>query len=568
MNLSKKTSYLHIIFISILATHYFVPLIFMGQVVININDNLDIGVVYDHIISKIYKGDFESINYFLSGEIKWYYVQKLFFPINVLHYFLNNEFFYYTNDILKRIFPYFSFYLLAKSLDISKFHGALGGALYASIINIHTPLGFALPLLPYILYLLINKDLLNKKHYLVLFLVGMNSAFTTDIFAFILLLPVSIFLRKKIFIPKLYIKVFLIIIGAMILSGFHLIIGTIISDEIFHRSDFVIRMDPVESLLSPLKALFGIPHNGDFRNIFKIPLHILYFILITFSLFLKDRNIRLLFYFISFVIALEIICGLTFIDNFFIGPLSILKGFSFTRVSRIFPILFILLFIFSISILKNQKVKKVLYILSLSSVISIQLMTPIPEISQYFLTKKMNNIKFNFAKMKILEGHYLQGLKVMFDKKNYTNNKRSNEFRSNKTFNKYYKFDDYGFLKSIVKNSRVMSVGLDPMIAVMNDIRVIDGYHVLYPKSYKIKFRKIIEKELENNNALEKGYDTWGSRVYAFYNDKNSIMLDFKYAKKLGAKYVISKFPINNEDLEIACYKCNNSDNIFLYKIL
>ena len=45
-------------------------------------------------------------------------------------------------------------------------------------------------------------------------------------------------------------------------------------------------------------------------------------------------------------------------------------------------------------------------------------------------------------------------------------------------------------------------------------------------------------------------------------------MLDFKYAKKLGAKYVISKFPINNEDLEIACYKCNNSDNIFLYKIL
>ena len=88
-------------------------------------------------------------------------------------------------------------------------------------------------------------------------------------------------------------------------------------------------------------------------------------------------------------------------------------------------------------------------------------MTPIPEISQYFLTKKMNNIKFNFAKMKILEGHYLQGLKVMFDKKNYTNNKRSNEFRS-------------------------------------------------------------------NNIALEKGYDTWGSRVYAFYNDKNSIMLDFK----------------------------------------
>ena len=34
------------------------------------------------------------------------------------------------------------------------------------------------------------------------------------------------------------------------------------------------------------------------------------------------------------------------------------------------------------------------------------------------------------------------------------------------------------------------------MIAVMNDMYVIDGYHNIYPTRYKIKFRKIIEKEL------------------------------------------------------------------------
>ena len=113
-----------------------------------------------------------------------------------------------------------------------------------------------------------------------------------------------------------------------------------------------------------------------------------------------------------------------------------------------------------------------------------------------------------------------------------------------------------------------MSVGLDPMIAVMNDIRVIDGYHEIYPRNYKIKFRKIIEKELENNSELKKYYDNWGNRVYAFYSDQNNLMLDFKYAKKLGAKYVISKFLINNDDLEIACYECNNSSQMFLYRIL
>ena len=137
-----------------------------------------------------------------------------------------------------------------------------------------------------------------------------------------------------------------------------------------------------------------------------------------------------------------------------------------------------------------------------------------------------------------------------------------------KTFDNFYRFEDYAFIKNIVKDSRVMSVGLDPMIAVMNDIRVIDGYHSIYPLSYKIKFRKIIERELEKNIKLKNYYDNWGNRVYAFYTDKNNIMLNFQSAKMLGANYVISKFPIKNNELKIICSKCNNSSDIFLYKIL
>ena len=113
-----------------------------------------------------------------------------------------------------------------------------------------------------------------------------------------------------------------------------------------------------------------------------------------------------------------------------------------------------------------------------------------------------------------------------------------------------------------------MSVGLDPMKAVMNDIRVIDGYHNVYPLSYKIKFRKIIEKELKNNNKLKKYYDNWGSRVYAFYSDQNNLLLNFQIAKKIGADYVISKFPIKNKNLKIICYECNKSKQMFLYEIL
>ena len=195
-------------------------------------------------------------------------------------------------------------------------------------------------------------------------------------------------------------------------------------------------------------------------------------------------------------------------------------------------------------------------------------MTPLPEIGQYFLKTNMQLKKFEETKKSILENNYIQAFKIIFNVKNYTNNEIGFNYITNKTFDSYYKFEDYTFIKNIVEDSRVMSVGLDPMIAVMNDISVIDGYHTIYPLHYKIKFRKIIERELENDIKLKNYYDNWGSRVYAFYNDEENLMLNFQYAKKLGADYVISRFPIDNSELKIICYKCNDSSEIFLYIIL
>ena len=175
MNLFESKYQNHFYFILLIAIHYLFSIIFTGQVIIDPHDNLEIVVVYDHIISNIYKGDIEKISYFLSGEIKWYNLDKLFYPINILHYVLNEKLFYFTNDILTKLFAYFSFYLLAKSLGVTKFNSALGGVLYSSLIYIKIPLGLALPFLPYILYLLLNKNKLSKKHYFLLFFIGLNS---------------------------------------------------------------------------------------------------------------------------------------------------------------------------------------------------------------------------------------------------------------------------------------------------------------------------------------------------------------------------------------------------------
>jgi len=211
VNLSKSNYQTHIFFISFIAIHYLISIICVGQVVVEPHDYLDTVVVYDHIISKIYKGDVESVSYFLSGEIKWYFLEKLFYPINILHYVLSDKSFYFTTVISKKLFAYFSFYLLAKSLNFSKFNSALGGILYLTIIYNKMNMGLALPFLPYILYLLLNKDTLKKKHYFVLFLVGLNSSLIQDIFAFIFLIPLSFFLNNKKKNLNIYLQIFYVV---------------------------------------------------------------------------------------------------------------------------------------------------------------------------------------------------------------------------------------------------------------------------------------------------------------------------------------------------------------------
>ena len=79
---------------------------------------------------------------------------------------------------------------------------------------------------------------------------------------------------------------------------------------------------------------------------------------------------------------------------------------------------------------------------------------------------------------------------------------------------------------------------------------------------------QIIEKELEKNDVLKSYYDGWGNRIYAFYNEPNNLLINFNEAQKLGAEYVISEFMINNDNLKLICKKCNNSNTLFLYKLI
>ena len=60
MRLDKKFSQNHFYFISLIAIHYLISLIFTGHVIVEPFDMLDGVVVNDHIIAKIYKGNIDT----------------------------------------------------------------------------------------------------------------------------------------------------------------------------------------------------------------------------------------------------------------------------------------------------------------------------------------------------------------------------------------------------------------------------------------------------------------------------------------------------------------------------
>jgi len=115
------------------------------------------------------------------------------------------------------------------------------------------------------------------------------------------------------------------------------------------------------------------------------------------------------------------------------------------------------------------------------------------------------------------------------------------------------------------KNSyRVISIGFFPEVTIYNGFCSLDSYQRNYNLDYKMKFRSIIEKELDRSDQLSAYFDDWGSRCYAFTsatgsnftygkNSKlvmNDLSLDLKVFWEMGGRYIFSAVPIeNNPDI-------------------
>ena len=523
-----KNKNIHLLSIFFLSLKYLFPLLIFGKITTFYIDTLDGEVVYNYILGKIYKGETNAVDYFLAGEIRLTFLRRLFQPFS-LFYLLDKEFAYWTIDILVKITSYISFFILAKKINKSLFYCAISACLYASM-NFITIEGFFLAIFPYLIYLILFKEKLNFKHYIVIILFGINSDFLRApfliFFCFFLLIVFNKTNKNKIIN---LIKINLTFILSILLSNINVIYG-IIYDGPFHRHLWEREyFNLLNFLKSIIQNLFKIPSGFNYNFANNLPFLIFLPFLYFFSLIKKKKKI--------YLILFTLICAKIFhyfvsTQEFliFINSINFPITFTYSYYDRFFIFFYCLL----LTLILNEKVefKKFLLIISIITIIIFQINASIIPLAK-------QNIK------KFKEEYY----------RNYY------------TFNGFYAPDKYKNIKKIVKNDRVISIGFDPMAAIANDIRTIDGYHNLYPLSYKIKFYEIIKDELKNNKFWESYYNNYGSRAYAIINDPKNIKINFLAAKKLGAVYVLSKYQIKSNNLKAICENCN-MDSFFLYKII
>ena len=570
----KKKININLFFLIILSLYYLVPYFFTGQLILKPHDILDSEIVYNNIIGRIYKGDFESINLFIGGEIEWYYLRRILQPLTLIYALFETETAFWLTDIFIKLVCYYCFFKLSRKLNCSNFNSALLGCLYASSIDAWTHFGLGIAAFPYLIYLLLKNKNLSLKNYSILAFIGLN----TDLAADILIIPL-LFLIFLIFNPRnsrhnfeIFLKISLTLIFFIFLSNSNLLYSILFKGP-FHRAEFIyVGTDLITNTRNLILNFFGLPFGDSLNILNKISFAFFIFPTILISFFSGNKKTYLLLLiiflisFVFFVLNTEFVVSLRNNSTGLFGLLF--KSVHWGYIFHMLPVLYGLLFI---TILKSEilnKSKYLIYFFIILSLVTSQIRISIVPIGKHLMSFDSLNAEQQTRIIKnFYEKKYYSLFKIITELTNIKEKIFNHNFTSKYTFDGYYNYENYKYIKTLVLDSRTISIGLDPMVAVMNNIKVLDGYHNFYPLSYKLKFRKIIEEQLNHYNDVKKYYDHWGQRIYTFVSEAEVIKIDFSQAQQLGAEYVISKYQILNEKLLPICKKCNNSPELFLYKI-
>jgi hypothetical protein len=306
------------------------------------------------------------------------------------------------------------------------------------------------------------------------------------------------------------------------------------TDYISHRVEFKIHLTGIKQSLKTGWWLFlnQQTHSESLHQKVILPLYILTLFFIKSPNRFKELKFSIVVLFVLVMTALFYGLYQSKILQSFTSLITSIIPMQFDRFYMLSPVLWYVLFAFTLKILWNTDT--------------------IRKSAIYFL------IFFQF--LIVLANHEL-----IVNRNNIT----YHDFYAEKTFAKIK-----NELNKINKDYKVISVGLDPVIAQFNGFKTIDAYFSDYPLKEKHDFRKIIAGELNRNEELRQYFDDWGSRKYIFsselrkgHNHIDTLSLNYKVLKNQKIQFLLSSVLINEtiNPLKLLKYFENKNKKIYVY---
>ena len=501
---------------------FYLPFLFGGDhTYIRIHDNLDSEAVYDATLGTFYFHPAEARHMLLGGVEPPYLLERLTFPLSLVNVIPNKFLAYALNDLIVRLTAMIGMFYLAYRISGDRTAALLAGLLFSLSLSL-TVLGLTIAGDPAVVYLAQNAAVgrATRRHYFLLLLLGWNSSLVKGGIFLLILLPS---IRRLLFGKAAH--------NWLTACGFYalgLILGSagllyaVLSRVPLNRDTFAIPGNaPLETVTAFFENQFS-PITWQFFHV-SAPLVFVYVaILIS---FVVTRNAKIGALILLIVVINLFYCVVHFdpVAHLRIHFGGLINTFQFDRFFFLDSFLIISTWVVAMraasSWLRRVLIIAVTAQLAWTFALATHIHTPVTR---------------------------LLGRQAL------------------PSFNEYYKQGDYREIRNVIGNADVISVGLDPMAALMSGISTLDGYYNAYPLGYKPRFRAVIAKQLKVSHQ-EDYFDSFGGRIYTFADSPNDLSLDYCAAYALGARFVISRFEITNPHLKLV--EITHPHHLSLYSI-
>ena len=496
---------------------------------IRVHDNLDSDVVYNTVIGIYFADPTRAQHILLGGNMPIYLLQRITWPLS-LFWLLKSRFLaYLLNDLIVRAVGMAGMFYLAKRIGSTLPAAILAGVLFS--LSLSFPIyGLTVAAIPAVLYLAQQE---SEGHgslgkYAMLFLFGWNSALVLGGMFLLVALPL---LRRVLFgNAKGGLRSWSAYAAGLAAGSAGLLYATA-SGLHLHREAYNLSGLGLYAAAKHFATNQLCPFYWDFYQV-SSPLTILYAALGLALLRTRSRKIAAG---IGVILLINLwYSALT--SDFGMRLLQQFGGFARSaNLSRFYFLVSALVIAVWVIAVRDAspRLRRILMVTGIVQVIwvivfSTQVFYPV----SYALTQ--HPITTLHYKGKVVSYEAIMGALGM---------------PPIPTFDEHFSWQDYEAIKLVIADSTTISVGLDPMVAVMNGISTLDGYYNVYPLAYKAKFRHIIAAQLKVAGK-EEYFDGWGNRIYTFADNPENLSLDYCAARDLGAGFVISRFDIASPNLE------------------